>query len=75
VSVPPAVKNKAIKLLTQYERLARKYNVALPPARLADLNRLRDCGDICAGDLPATIRREFPPQLAGFSLQQIRNLP
>jgi len=50
----------AIKLLTQFERLAEKYNARIAPARLTELNRKRDAGTIMVVDLPGTLRREWP---------------
>ena len=62
----------AVKLLEQYERLAAKYGVRLPPNRLADLDRKRDAGTITSNDLPASLRAEFPGQFAGMTLDDIR---
>jgi hypothetical protein len=62
----------AIKLLEQYERLAAKYGVRLPANRLADLDQKRDAGTITSGDLPASLRAEFPGQFAGKTLDDIR---
>jgi len=64
----------AIKILTQYERLASERGIHLPPNRLAELNRLRDAGKIKIGDLPATLQREFPNEFAGMTLEEIRKL-
>jgi len=66
--------NKAIKILTQYERLARKYGSNIGGKRLTELNRLRDTGKITINDLPATFKREFPGQFNDMTLDQIRNL-
>ena len=50
----------AIKILTQYQRLSGKFGKKLPPNRLAELNKLRDSGEITANHLPATLRQKFP---------------
>jgi hypothetical protein len=42
---------KAIKLLTQYERLANKLNSSLSPSRIQELNRMRDDGSITVNNL------------------------
>jgi hypothetical protein len=67
-------KRTAEKLLTDYERLAEKYKVTLSPSRLARMNHLRDQGVISTSDLPATLLREFPNELAGRSLSDIRRM-
>ncbi|MBW4550298.1 MAG: hypothetical protein KME35_04210 [Aphanocapsa sp. GSE-SYN-MK-11-07L] len=51
---------KAIKLLTQYERLANKLNSKLSPNRIQELNRMHDDGTITVNDLHSILRREFP---------------
>jgi hypothetical protein len=66
--------NKALKILTQYERLAEKFEIKISPKRIADLDRLRDAGRISTSDLPAGLLREFPGELAGLSLDEIRKL-
>ncbi len=65
---------KAVKILTQYERLASERGINLPPHHLGELNRLRDVGKIKIGDLPATLQREFPSELAGMTLEEIQKL-
>ena len=67
----PARCNTAIKLLRQFERLAKKYGVKLSPKRLAELNTLRDAGKIKSGDLPAKLRSLFPGEFAGMTLATI----
>ncbi len=66
--------NLALKLLTQYERLAAKYGVKLPEARIAVLDELRLQGGISSSDLPATLQRIFPGQLQGLTLNEIRQI-
>ncbi|MGI2907148.1 hypothetical protein [Tolypothrix sp. VBCCA 56010] len=67
--------NKAVKILTQYERLAKKFGVNLGDRRLAELNRLRDAGQITINQIPGTLRGEFPTGNFGeMTLQQIRDL-
>jgi hypothetical protein len=67
--------NRATKILEQYERLAAKYGINLPPRKLEQLNALRDAGRISSSDLPAGLLREFPGELGGMSLAEIRALP
>ena len=63
---------RAIKILEQYERLANKFGITIPPARLNDLNHLRDNGTIKSTDLPAKLRHEFPGEFVGMPLDAIR---
>jgi hypothetical protein len=63
---------KAIKILEQFERLARKFGVKIPIKRLDRLKQLRDAGTIQISDLPGTLAREFPAEFAGQTLAQIR---
>ncbi|MBD1932667.1 MULTISPECIES: hypothetical protein [Cyanophyceae] len=64
----------AIKILTQYERLARKFQKNIPEDRLAELNRLRDAGNITINDIPATLGHEFPGVFGNMTLEEIRQL-
>jgi hypothetical protein len=64
--------NLAIKLLTQYERLAEKYGVRLTESRLQELDTKRDSGIISSNDLPATLQRVFPGRFLGQTLQEVR---
>lgn len=50
----------AIKVLTEYGRLASKLQIRLPSKRVEELNRRRDAGTITVADVPATLRREWP---------------
>ena len=68
----PAHCATAIKILTQYERLAKKYGSNLPPKRIAELNRLRDAGTITSNHLPGTLTREFPGEFSGKTLAEIK---
>jgi hypothetical protein len=63
---------RAIKILEQYERLAKKLAIRLSPARIAQLNALRDAGQIKSTDLPAKLRLNFPGEFAGMTLDAIR---
>jgi hypothetical protein len=63
---------KAIKILEQFDRLARKFKAKLSPGRMAKLKALRDAGTIQAGDLPARLTRDFPEEFAGMTLAEIR---
>ncbi|MGK7900643.1 MAG: hypothetical protein AB4352_04355 [Hormoscilla sp.] len=51
---------KAIKILTQYERLAQKFRKQIGTRRIAELNRLREAGMITINHLPGILRSEFP---------------
>jgi hypothetical protein len=64
---------KALKILEQFERLARKLGRTIPPKRLARLKALRDAGTIRASDLPAILAREFPGEFAEMTLDAIRD--
>ncbi len=70
----PARCHKAIKILEQFERLAKKLGVRIPPKRLDHLRRLRDTGQIRSSDLPGTLSREFPGEFAGMTLDEIRKV-
>ena len=50
---------KAIKILTQYERLAKKFGKQIGTRRISELNRLRDSGTISINRLPGILRCEF----------------
>jgi hypothetical protein len=63
---------KAIKLLEQFERLARKYGIRISLKRLQALKNKRDRGTIKSTDLPAKLRGEFPSEFAGKTLDTIR---
>ena len=65
---------KAKKLLTDYERLANKYQVNLSEKRLAQLDALRDAGIITSAHLPGTLQKVFPGQLQAVPLGDIQNL-
>jgi Fe2+ or Zn2+ uptake regulation protein len=66
--------NQALKLLTQYERLAAKYKVKLTENRVAVLDELRSQGQITSLDLPATLQRVFPGQFRGLTLNEVRQI-
>jgi hypothetical protein len=63
---------RAIKILEQFDRLARKFNVKLSAARLAKLKALRDSGTIQASDLPTRLAGAVPGEFSGMSLAEIR---
>jgi hypothetical protein len=63
---------RAIKILEQYDRLTRKLAIRLPLARLAQLDALRETGEIKSTDLPAKLRLDFPGEFAGMTLDVIR---
>jgi hypothetical protein len=64
---------RAIKILEQFERLARKFDIKLTPERLERLKRLRHTGRIKSTDLPAKLLSEFPAEFVGMTLGAIRN--
>jgi hypothetical protein len=64
---------KAIKLLKEFARLAKKYGIKLSPQKLKELKDLKDAGTITSGDLPPKLRSIFPGELAGMSLRTIRD--
>jgi predicted DsbA family dithiol-disulfide isomerase len=63
---------KAIKILTQYERLANKYGLRLSDDKIQELNTLRDHGLIKVSNLPAKLRNEFPEEFSDMNLNEIR---
>ena len=65
---------KAIKLLTQYRRLAEKRNICLSRRRLKSMDTKRDNGTISSDDLPAGLRREFPSEWRNWTLREIREI-
>jgi hypothetical protein len=69
----PARCKKAIKLLKEFERLAKKYGVKLSPKRLKELRDLRDTGKIKSSQLPPKLRSAFPAEFAGMTLNTIRD--
>jgi|694.fasta_scaffold100517_1 hypothetical protein len=69
----PTKSQKAIKILTQYERLANKYNLNLSAEKIQALNRLRDNGLIKFSDLPAKLRSEFPREFGDMTLNEIKS--
>jgi hypothetical protein len=72
---PPDLCKKAIKILTQYERLAEKFGLKLPASRIQELNRLRDSEQITINHLPGSLRGEFPLGTFGdMTLAAIRGL-
>jgi hypothetical protein len=65
----------AIKILTQYERLAKKFGKKIGDSRVRELNSLRDSGEITINDLPATLRSEYPTgKFGNMNLKDIRDM-
>ncbi len=65
----------AIKILTQYERLAKKFGKKIGENRLRELDSLRELGEITINDLPATLRSEFPTgKFGNMNLKNIRHM-
>jgi hypothetical protein len=65
--------SKAIKLLTDYARLYEKVNRRPMPRKLREeLDRKRAAGTISSNDLPGSLQREFPGELRGLKLDEIR---
>jgi hypothetical protein len=72
---PPsrAACSKAIKLLTDYARLYEKVNRRPMPRKLREeLDSKRAAGTITSNDLPGSLQREFPGELKGLRLDEIR---
>jgi hypothetical protein len=65
---------KAIKLLTQYRRLASKKGRRIEEERFRRLDEKRQDGTITSFDLPATLQREFPNRFQGWTLEVILDL-
>ncbi|TAE61548.1 MAG: hypothetical protein EAZ87_01750 [Nostocales cyanobacterium] len=63
---------KAIKILTQYERLANKYGLRLSDEKIQELNSLRDNGLIKISNLPAKLGKEFPGEFRDMNLNEIK---
>jgi hypothetical protein len=72
----PSIKDcdTAIKLLTQYARLAQNHSGRIPRSRLEELNRLRDSGTIRRSDLPGGLREVFPGIFGDKTLNEIREM-
>jgi hypothetical protein len=66
--------NRAKKILTQWERLARKLGIKISKKRRDELRRKTQDGTITIHDLPAGLRRRFPSELDRFDLNQIINI-
>ena len=66
--------NKAIKLLSQVERLGGKLQKSLSGNRLKELTTKRDNGTITSYDLPGGIQSEFPGEFKGLSLSEIKKI-
>jgi hypothetical protein len=65
----------AIKLLTQYKRLAEKYGIKLSNNRITEMNALRDTGTITVNNIPASLNRKFPIGTFGnMTLETIRKM-
>lgn len=61
-----------MKILTQYDRLAQKYEITIPPSRRKQLEAKRAEGTITIGDLPGRLRRKWPGIFDEMTLAQIR---
>ncbi|MDO3388122.1 RHS repeat-associated core domain-containing protein [Gilvimarinus sp. SDUM040013] len=66
--------NKAIKFLTQPDRLTQKYGKKIPKKRIDEWRRKIADGTITSYDLPAVLQGEMPPSLQGKSLAEIRSI-
>jgi hypothetical protein len=64
--------NKAIKILEQFERLAKKLGIKISHVRLQHLNDLRNNGTITSSDLPAKLAAEMPGEFANMPLAEIQ---
>jgi hypothetical protein len=63
--------NTAIKILTEYERLAEKYDIKLSKDRLKKLDEKRGNGTITIFDIPKGLRSKFPGRFVGKTLSEI----
>jgi hypothetical protein len=64
----------AKKILTQWERLARKLGIKISKKRREELRRKTQNGTIKIHDLPGSLRRRFPSELDRYDLNQIINI-
>ncbi len=65
----------AKKLLTDYERVYEKVKHRPLPKKIKEsLDRKRHAGTITSDDLPGPLKRKFPGELAGFTLDQVREV-
>ena len=71
-NITPADCHKAIKLLTQWARLAQKFGKNIGNSTTNRLNQKMGDGSITSGDLPGSIGNEFPDSLKGYTLNEIR---
>lgn len=65
---------KALKTLKEYTRLYEQPGRLMPAGLKAVLDNKRDNGDITSHDLPGSLRRDFPGELASLSLREIQDL-
>ncbi|HLP87416.1 MAG TPA: hypothetical protein VK184_02275 [Nostocaceae cyanobacterium] len=70
--MPNRPKDKAIKILSQYERLANKHGLNLSEEKIKQLNDLREQGLIKISHLPAKLRAEFSWEFSDMNLNDIR---
>lgn len=63
---------KAVKLLTEYERLCGTMGMKIPRGKLRLLDEKREAAEITSHDLPGALQREFPGQFASLTLKEIR---
>jgi|GEM_PF-3368571 len=66
--------SKAIKILKQYKRLTKKYQVDVSSQRQKELDDMLDAGSIKSTNLPAKLSREFPTEYKGFTLGELEKL-
>jgi hypothetical protein len=66
--------SKAIKILKQYKRLTKKYQVDVSSQRQKELDDMLDAGSIKSTNLPAKLSREFPTEYKGFTLSELEKL-
>jgi len=65
----------AIKLLTDYARVYEKVKKRPMPRKVEEqLDAKREAGTITSNDLPGSIQRNFPGELEGYTLDEIRAL-
>jgi hypothetical protein len=65
---------KALKILKQYKRLTKKYQVELSSQRQKELDDMIEAGSIKSSNLPAKLSREFPAEYKYLTLRELEKL-
>jgi hypothetical protein len=66
--------SKAIKILKQYKRLTKKYQVDVGIQRQEELDDMIGAGSIKSTNLPAKLSREFPTEYKELTLGELEKL-